>query len=116
MEKISINQRDLLLMPFPYSDLQGNKVRPVLVISNNKFNNSSADLIVCCVTSNISKELYTVLIHKNNLEEGKLFEDCCVKVENIAKIEKSKIIKKIGKLKQETFQEIIDKIDLLLKD
>ena len=30
-----IEQRDLLLMPFPFSDQSGRKVRPVIVISNN---------------------------------------------------------------------------------
>lgn len=116
MEKISldIQQRDLLLMPFPYSDLSGSKVRPVLVISNNQFNNSSQDLIVCCVTSNITKEFYTVLLEKDSLEEGKLFEDCCVKVENIAKIEKSKIIKKIGKINGNNFSLIKEKLYSLI--
>jgi len=55
------------------------------------------------------------MLAKNGLEEGKLFDDCCVKVENIAKIEKSKVVKKIGKINQTIFREIVQKIqDLIL--
>ena len=111
MEKVFINihQRDLLLMPFPYSDLSASKVRPVLVISNDRFNGSSQNLIVCCVTSNISKNFYTILVEKSCLEEGELVDECCVKVENVAKIDKSKAIRKLGKINQKTFSEVREK-------
>ena len=116
MEKIPVTarQRDILLMPFPYSDLSASKIRPVLVMSNDTFNAFSQDVIVCCVTSNISKNLYTVLLEKNCLEEGQLFEECCVKVENIAKIEKSKTIKRIGRINGKVFSEIRQKFYSLL--
>ncbi|MBI2110159.1 type II toxin-antitoxin system PemK/MazF family toxin [Candidatus Woesearchaeota archaeon] len=47
MEKIplKIEQRDIVLIPFPFSDQTSKKVRPALVISNNLFNRSQ-DLIV----------------------------------------------------------------------
>ncbi|MDP3698065.1 MAG: type II toxin-antitoxin system PemK/MazF family toxin [Nanoarchaeota archaeon] len=116
MEKIPVTarQRDLLLMPFPYSDLSASKIRPVLVMSNDKFNALSQDVIVCCVTSNISRELYTVFLGKSCLEEGFLLEECCVKVENIAKIEKSKVVKKIGRINEKVFSEIRQKFHSLL--
>ena len=46
-----IEQRDLLLVPFPFSDQSGIKVRPVIVISNNSFNSDSEDILVVGVTS-----------------------------------------------------------------
>ncbi|MBI2666684.1 type II toxin-antitoxin system PemK/MazF family toxin [Candidatus Woesearchaeota archaeon] len=107
-------------MPFPYSDLSGKKVRPVLVVSNNQFNAHSQDLIVCCVTSNISKdsniskEFHNVMLPKKEVSEGKLFEDCCVKVENIAKIEKALIIKKIGRVSKSIFSQVSEKLQRLV--
>ena len=53
-----IEQRGILLVPFPFSDQSGRKVRPVVVASNNEFNNSSEDIIVFGVTSNILKDIY----------------------------------------------------------
>ncbi len=33
MAEVSVNQREIWLCPFPFSDLTGKKVRPVLVLS-----------------------------------------------------------------------------------
>ena len=63
-----IEQRDLLLVPFPFSDQSGRKVRPVIVISNKEFNEHSEDILVVGVTSNISKEKYTIGLANNDLE------------------------------------------------
>ena len=49
------NQRDVVLIPFPYSDLTGSKQRPALIISNNKINKNQ-DRICCLVTTNPHKE------------------------------------------------------------
>jgi len=32
---MKINQRDIILLPYPFSNLEGKKVRPALVVSNN---------------------------------------------------------------------------------
>ena len=105
-----MEQRDLLLVPFPFSDQTGKKVRPIIVIGNNNFNEHSEDILVVGVTSNILKDKYTIDLSNNDLEEGKLIAKCCIKVENILKIDKELIIKKIGKIKKEKFKLITDKL------
>lgn len=109
-----IEQKDLLLVPFPFSDQSGRKVRPVIVISNNTFNKYSEDIIVIGVTSNILKDNYTLNLTNNNLEEGKLFTNCVIKVENLLRLDKELIIKKIGKINKETLKNIIDKLFTIL--
>ena len=46
------NQGDILLVPIPFTDLSSQKRRPVIVISNNAYNQSSSDLVVVAMTSN----------------------------------------------------------------
>ena len=111
-----MNQRDLLLVSFPFSDQSGRKVRPVVVISNNQLNNFSEDILVVGVTSNISKDRYTIDLTTKDLEEGKLINQCCIKAENILKIDSELIIKKIGIIKKEKFKELIEKIKISLKN
>jgi len=105
-----IEQRDLLLVPFPFSDQSGRKVRPVIVISNNDFNKHSEDIIVIGVTSNILKDKYTIGLTNNNLDEGRLLTNCSIKTENILKIDRDLIIKKIGKINKETLKSTIEKL------
>ena len=40
-------QRDIVLVPFPFSDLSTPNVRPVLVLSNDAYNRRTEDLLVC---------------------------------------------------------------------
>ncbi|MFH1592954.1 MAG: type II toxin-antitoxin system PemK/MazF family toxin [Candidatus Woesearchaeota archaeon] len=110
-----IEQRDLLLVPFPFSDQSGKKVRPVIVVGNNEFNDLSGDVVVIGVTSNITKDSYTVLLENKDLEEGKLMDLCCVKVENVLKLDKGLVIKKIGKISVEKFKEILSVLDAIIK-
>ncbi len=94
-----MKQRDIVLLPFPFSDQSGVKVRSGVIISNNDFNKTSEDVIVCAVTSNIDKSKYTVLIEQKDLENGYLYEQSAIKVENVLKTKKSLIIKVIGTVK-----------------
>ena len=105
-----MKQRDLLLVPFPFSDQSGRKVRPVIVISNDEFNEDSEDLLVVGITSNISKDKYTIMFTNDDLEEGRLITVCCIKSENILKIDKELFIKKIGKIKKDKLDNIRKKI------
>lgn len=105
-----IEQGDLLLVPFPFSDQSGKKVRPVIVISNNEFNRYSEDVLVVGVTSSISKGEYTILLTNKDLKEGKLFTNCCIKIENILKLDKELIIKRIGKVNMSITRNIKSKL------
>lgn len=110
-----IGQREILLVPFPFSDQSGRKVRPVIVISNEEFNTRSEDVLVVGVTSNISKDRYLLSLTNKDLEEGKLLSECCIKVENILKIDKELIIKKIGKIDQNKLNKIRDMVLFIIK-
>ena len=77
----------MLLVPFPFSDQSGKKVRPVIVLSNNDFNTNSEDIIVVGITSNIIKDKYSLNFSNNDLDEGKLVTKCLIKVESILKID-----------------------------
>ena len=109
-----IEQGDLLLVPFPFSDQSGKKVRPVIVISCNEFNKFSEDVIVIGVTSNISKDKYTINLTNNNLDEGSLSTSCCIKVENVLKLDKELIIKKIGRINNETLRKMVTKLNEII--
>ncbi len=57
MPGITYNQREIVLVPFPYSDLTTTKRRPVLIISNNDYNHNFQDVLVYVITSNHLKTI-----------------------------------------------------------
>jgi mRNA interferase MazF len=111
---MKVEQRDIFLVPFPFSDFSGKKVRPIIIVSNDKFNGSSKDVIVCGITSNFCGGRYEIKIDNSSLDEGNLFEICCVKSENLLKLDKSFLIKKIGRVKKELFLKVLNKINSII--
>lgn len=110
-----VEQGEIWLVPFPFSDLRGRKVRPVFVVSKDQFNDSSDDIIVCGVTSNLSKDYYTVSLDKKDLEEGNLLGASYIKAENILRIDKKLLIKKIGKAKKHIFVDVLKRLNFIFR-
>ena len=111
-----IEQRDLLLVPFPFSDQSGRKVRPVVVISNREFNEHSEDLLVVGITSNVSGGKYVLSLANSDLEEGKLHARCGIKSENILKIDRELIVKRIGKISKRKHESIVAAINRIISE
>ena len=106
LSKIKINQKDLVLLSYPFSNLEDRKVRPALVISNDLFNRKSQDCILVPLTSVIKNEPYSIIINQENLRDGKLIKTSRIKVDKIFSIQKDLIKMKIGGLDEETFGKV----------
>ncbi|MBI4141384.1 type II toxin-antitoxin system PemK/MazF family toxin [Candidatus Woesearchaeota archaeon] len=115
MEKIFVKQREIVLVPFPFSDQTGQKVRPALVLSNDVFNQTSDDVILCGLTTTIKQSKYTIIITPDDIEEGVLYEKSAIKVESILKIDKTLIIKSFARLNKETFSHVISTLSEIFK-
>ena len=94
-------QGDILIVPFPFSNLSGLRQRPVLVISHDKYNENCEDIITCGITSNLKDIQYSVLFTGDDLSEGSIPTKSRVKVDKLFTLEKSIIKKKIARLNNE---------------
>ena len=101
-----ILQRQIILLNFPFSNLKISKVRPAIILSNDKYNKKSRDVIVVPLTSNLTKTDYDIIIINQNLEEGNLIVDSRVKINRIFSVEQKMIKMNIGKINKKTFSEI----------
>lgn len=111
MEKI-LKKKDIILVPFPFSDQSGSKRRPALVISNDKFNKDSNDIIICAITSNMDID-HSIYIKKDDWKDG-LYSECCIRYSTILTIDKKIILKRIGRLSSERFKDVIKKVEEML--
>mgnify|MGYP001578383122 CR=1 FL=1 len=94
----NIEQRSVILIPFPYTDLSGAKKRPALVISSHEFNSKNEDVICCLITSNPEDNQYSIKITNKDMETGYLEFDSKIKTYRIFTVNKKLIYKILGKL------------------
>lgn len=105
---ITVNQGDIVLLPFPYSDLSGSKVRPCIVISNSILDTSS-DVIVAQITSVSRNDGFDFLLENRNLTNS-LERVSYVRTCKIFTCEKSTIFRKLSKLNSPTLEILLEKI------
>jgi mRNA interferase MazF len=104
------DQKDIVLIPFPYSDLTGAKKRPALIISNNRIN-STEDRICCLITSNQPED--GILL--NDFESGKLSFKSWVKPHRLFTIHEKIIRKKMCTISDEFHEKVIHSIHECVK-
>ena len=118
MERLSediISQGSVVILPFPFSDLQRKKARPAIVVSNNRYNRYSDDVVAIPLTSNLRPSKYGVPVTRRDMESGKLVVDSIARVDKIFSVEKKIVIKRIGKIDSKTYLVIRRSISALAK-
>lgn len=101
-----INQKSIILVPFPYSDQTGKKVRPALIISNTKFNQNE-DVLICAITSNLKERPYSIVINSKNTINKRLEDISQIRLDTITRIKKNLIMKEIDILDDDTFKKVL---------
>ena len=97
------NQGDILIVPFPFSNLTGIRQRPVLVLSTTDYSKECEDIITCGITSNLKDSKFSVLIDNSILIEGNIPTKSRIKVDKLFTLERNIVIKRIGRINKETF-------------
>lgn len=110
----NIEQRSIVLLPFPFSDLTSRKKRPALVISNTEFNRSNEDVVCCLITSN-PRAKSAIKITNKDMESGFLEFDSHVKPYRLFTASKGIIYKILSKLNKKKSQLVINDIRKLIE-
>ncbi|MEI6309629.1 MAG: type II toxin-antitoxin system PemK/MazF family toxin [bacterium] len=104
---------DVVVVPFPFSDLTEAKRRPALVIAEL----SGDDSILCQITSQNVKDQYSVFLDEESFDLGGLNRKSNVRPNRIFTAAKRIFLYKVGHLKSEKTALIIDKIiEILTKE
>ncbi|MFV2016794.1 MAG: type II toxin-antitoxin system PemK/MazF family toxin [Candidatus Heimdallarchaeota archaeon] len=96
----SFEQGEILVLELPFSNLVGSKLRPVLVVSNANYNNSSNDVIVAKITGSNFNTPWEIKLTNEHLESGKLKKISFIDTGFLFTIEKSIIKRSIAKIKE----------------
>ncbi len=110
----NIEQRNIVLIPFPYTDLSGAKKRPGLVISSNEFNSMNEDVICCLITSNLEDRQHAITIDSKDMETGFLEFESKIKPYRIFTINKKLIYKTLGRLSLIKSNLVVEEINKII--
>lgn len=114
---MSFNRGDVVLVPFPFTDLTTQKQRPALVISSNDFNSYSLDVILLGITSQIPKDVAQSDYYLTSDEQQRagLPKPSIVKAAKVVTLSQNLIRKAIGRLLVRTVDQVVTKLEAIIK-
>lgn len=97
---------DIVVIPFPFSDLSGSKKRPAHVLADLQ----GDDIILCQITSQQTKDNYSIPLKESDFITGKLTAPSNIRPNRIFTADKNIIIKKAASLNEVAVNAAIQKI------
>ena len=108
------NQGDILLIPIPFTDLSSQKRRPVIVVSNDAYNQKTTDMVVVAMTSNPSPANYSFVITSSDLDKGALNHPGTIRVDKIYTLSQTMVVKTFGRVNSSTLERIRQTLQRLI--
>ena len=88
---------DVVVLPFPQTNLQAGKRRPALVVADA----AGDDLVLCQITSQSRSDTYAVALGSADFEQGRLAVDSYVRANRLFTVEQSVILYVAARIKPE---------------
>jgi mRNA interferase MazF len=110
---MALRKGDVVLIPFPYTDLSATKTRPAVVVSSDLYHSVRSELLLAYLSSRLSNadaELDYVL---QDWEEAGLLKPTFMRPK-IAAIEPSLIVYRVGALSDRDLLEVNRRLRLAL--
>jgi len=97
---------DVVVLPFPFSDLTGNKKRPALVVANL----SGDDVIVCLITSQNAKDGYSISLSNSDFASGNLKQNSNIRPNRLFTADSNIVLYRIGTLDKVKTEQVTEKV------
>ena len=102
---------DVVVVPFPFSDLSTAKRRPALVVATL----TGDDVILCQITSRAVADSYAVPVTDDDFADGGLREDSNVRPNRLFTADFNIVLYRAGTLNAAKVREVIDKIVQIIR-
>jgi mRNA interferase MazF len=102
---------DVVVLPFPFSDLSGSKRRPALVLIDLR----GDDILLCQITSQSSDDIFAQALNSEDFISGSLPADSFIRPLRIFTADKNIILRKAGEITPALMNKVIDGIIFMLK-
>ncbi len=102
---------DIVVAPFPFSDLSSAKRRPALVIAPL----SGDDLLLCQITSKNVTDTYAVPLAESDFMSGGLRQPSNIRPNRLFTADGSIVLYRAGVVNSKKVQEVVEKIIQIVK-
>ncbi|MBU1204140.1 MAG: type II toxin-antitoxin system PemK/MazF family toxin [Nanoarchaeota archaeon] len=93
---------DVVVLPFPFSDLSKSKNRPALVVAKLE----GDDLILCQITSEARTDNYSIILNNKEFKKGSLNLTSIIRPNRLFTADKSIIRYKAGSLREAKIKQV----------
>jgi len=97
---------DVVVLPFPFSDLATSKRRPAVVVAQLTGN----DTLVCQITSKTVKDNYAITVSSADFTSGRLHHDSNIRPNRLFTADSAIVLYRAGKLTAGKMAEVTSKI------
>jgi mRNA interferase MazF len=97
---------DIVVIPFPFSDLSQSKRRPALVLAPLE----GDDVILCQITSKSIKDNYAISLDDADFESGGLKQASNIRPNRLFTADTHIILYRVGNIKKEKLNHVINAI------
>lgn len=97
---------EVVVLPFPFSDLSASKRRPALVIAPLQ----GDDVILCMITSRAVKDSNAILLTSSDFVSGGLPRQSNVRPNRLFTADSHIILRSVGKLSDDKMKEVVNTI------
>ncbi len=97
---------DVVVLPFPQTNLQPGKRRPALVVVDLSGN----DLILCQITSQVHRDAYSIDLDKGDFQSGQLNARSYIRPNRLFTVEDSVILYTAAQLTKTKLNETLAKL------
>lgn len=107
----SVKKGEVVVLPFPFSDLSSSKKRPAVVAANLIGN----DIILCQITSEARVDDYSIVLKNKDFKQGGLPVTSIIRPNRLFTADKSIIQYKAGSLRERKIKEVEKSIIKIIK-
>ena len=98
---------DIVLFPFPYTDLSARKLRPCLVLSAEM----GEDILLCQITSQqLQKDNHSFELRSKDTVDGTLHIDSYIRTNMIFTASKAQIRRRLGMIKNDVYAQVVNRV------
>jgi mRNA interferase MazF len=102
---------DVVVVPFPFSDLKEAKRRPVLVLASLE----GDDLILCQITSRQSRDRYAIPLQDEDFASGTLRQSSYLRPNRLFTADRTLILYRVGTLQPAKLEEATNRLIEILR-